>query len=74
MYESRLRDWGKKEYPLLISDFVDEMEQMTINMNGANVIRAKTPRITAEALANILSSLESNAFIIHCLGTTRSRD
>lgn len=62
-YESRLKDWGKKVYPLLTNDAVDEMEQITINTNGANVIKASKLRMIADTLVKIRSSLESGALI-----------
>jgi hypothetical protein len=74
MYESRLQDSGKNEYPWLTSDFVDEMEERTIRTKGANVNKAKTARMTVDARANILSSLERIEFMTRRLRTKHLPD
>jgi hypothetical protein len=50
------------------------MEEMAIRMNGEKVIRAKTAKRTADARANIFSSLERMDFMTHRLRTKRSPD
>ena len=66
-YESKLKDVGKKEYPLLMSDPVDEMEEIAIKRKGEKEIKAKIDRIRMDALTNTLSSLERIDFIFHRL-------
>ncbi len=61
MYEFRLQDFGKNEYPWFTSDCVDEIDEIAISRKGVNDIAAKMARSIDEARTNNLSSLEKGS-------------
>ena len=76
MYEFRLQDFGKNEYPWFTSDCVDEIDEITDEQEKARTISrpAKMAGSIDEARTNNLSSLERIDFIVYRLRTKHFRD